>query len=244
MRIPPRAASPAKPAAPNPSKPGPVAAPTAPLPPTVVPAADLVVARSTELIAAGKHREAFPLLMEARARLNKVRDVRIEALLGRVALAEKVPEKALEFVGPYTVALDKLNPFAGEAYLVAGDANLALGKNQQALEIFDWLAGKAEGETVILAAEGCGKALMAMKDYAKAVEALQFAVNAQLPSAVQVRPADHFVYRSCIYERIGSLASEKQQGSRPCQHHRNDADLECGRKARFAGRRDHRLLAD
>jgi len=197
VRIPPRAASPAKPepvaqppsagksVAQSPSAgksvaqpSGPTADPTAPLPPTVVPAADLVVARSAGLIAAGKHREAFSILMEARARLGKVRDVRIEALLGRVALLENVPEKALEFVAPYTAALDKFDAFAAEAYLVAGDANLALGKNQQALEIFDWLAGKAEGETVILAAEGCGKALMAMKDYAKAAEAFQFAVSA------------------------------------------------------------------
>jgi tetratricopeptide (TPR) repeat protein len=138
---------------------------------------DRAVEYGSDRIEKGKHRDAYPVLMEARLRLGKTRDVRIEALLGRVALAENAPEKALEFVKPWADKVDRYDPVLAEAYLVSGEACHALGRNQQALVTFDWVAGKADGKVLILAAKGCGEALIAMKEYPKAVEALDFALR-------------------------------------------------------------------
>jgi tetratricopeptide (TPR) repeat protein len=133
--------------------------------------------RVGKLIDGGKYREAFGLLMQARQQSGQTRDIHIETLLGRLAVIEKAPDKALEFVAPYTKDLKAYTPEIGAACVVAGDAYLATAKNQQAVEVFDWVAGKGEGKTLVLAAEGCGKALLAMKQYQKAVEALDFAVR-------------------------------------------------------------------
>jgi tetratricopeptide (TPR) repeat protein len=108
--------------------------------------------------------------------VGEPRDPRIETLLAKVALAENAPDKAIEFVAPYAGMKDFDNNLS-EAYLTAGNAYLAAGRNRDALTIFDWMASKAGGVPLILAAEGCGKALIALKDHAKAVEALDFAVR-------------------------------------------------------------------
>jgi tetratricopeptide (TPR) repeat protein len=144
-------------------------------------AAAVLVERCDKLIAENKPRTAYGLLMQARQQLGEVRNIRIETTLGRLAVIEKAPEKAFEFLDPYTSNLKTYSLEIGLACLAAGDANLALNRNQQALVLFDWVAAKAEAKgdakTLILTAEGCGKALMAMKEYAKAVEALDFAVR-------------------------------------------------------------------
>lgn len=134
------------------------------------------LARCEDLLAKGKTHEAYPILLQARQACGEPRNPRIETLLAKVALAEKAPDKALEFVAPYADMKDFHDRLA-EAYLTAGDAYLAAGRNRDALAIFDWMAAKAGGLPLVLAAEGCGKALMSLKDHAKAVEALDFAVR-------------------------------------------------------------------
>jgi hypothetical protein len=112
---------------------------------------------------------------------------RVDALIARVALASKAPDKALDFVRPYveTDAKDArrvsppaaYNPDHADCYLVAGDALLALGKPYDALVIFDWMAGQTEGVPLVRAAEGCGRALLARKEFQKAVESFRFALG-------------------------------------------------------------------
>ena len=135
------------------------------------------IAHSGDLIASGKHREAYPLLVKLRKTIGEPRDVRVEALLARVALAEKRPDKALEFVGAYAEKRDAYDANLADGYLAAADAHLAAGNSYKALEIFDWVAGSAQGVPLILAAEGCGKALVARKEYQTAVEAIEFALG-------------------------------------------------------------------
>jgi hypothetical protein len=98
-------------------------------------------------------------------------------LVARVALDAKAPDKALDFVRPYVEPRDAYNPDHADCYLVTGDALLALGKPYDALVIFDWMAGQTEGVALVRAAEGCGKALLARKEYQTAVEAIEFALG-------------------------------------------------------------------
>ncbi len=135
------------------------------------------IAHSGDLIASGKHREAYPLLVKLRKTIGEPRDVRVEALLARVALAENRPDKALEFVGAYAEKRNAYDANLADGYLAAADAHLAAGNSYKALEIFDWVAGSAQGVPLILAAEGCGKALVARKEYRTAVEAIEFALG-------------------------------------------------------------------
>ena len=102
---------------------------------------------------------------------------RVDALIARVALDSKAPDKALDLVRPYVEPRDAYHPDHADCYLVAGDALLALGKPYDALMIFDWMAGKTEGVELVRAAEGCGKALLARKEFQKAIESLRFAVG-------------------------------------------------------------------
>jgi len=102
---------------------------------------------------------------------------RVAALVARVALDSKAPDKALDIVRPYVEPRDAYNPDHADCYLVAGDALLALGKPYDALVIFDWMAGKAEGVPLIRAAEGCGRALLARKEFQKAIESFRFALG-------------------------------------------------------------------
>jgi len=138
---------------------------------------DRAIAHCGNLIASGKHREAYPLLVELRKMIGEPRDVRVEALLARVALAEKRPDKALEFVGAYAEKRNAYDANLADGYLAAADAHLAAENSYKALEIFDWVAGSAQGVPLVLAAEGCGKALLARKEYQTAVEAIEFALG-------------------------------------------------------------------
>ena len=137
-----------------------------------------VVEAAAKLIDAGKHREAATPLVTLRNALGEARDVRVETLLAKIALAENRPDEAFKLVAPWANNRDTYDPHLADCYLVAADAQLALGKNNVALVIFDWTASKAQGEPLVLAAEGCGKALMAMKDFRRAVECFDFAVKA------------------------------------------------------------------
>jgi len=118
------------------------------------------VEQCAALVEKGDHRKAVPMLAELRRGLAKqakrdddlaraaAREVpRVDALIARVALDSKAPEKALDFVRPYveTDAKDArrvsppaaYNPDHADCYLVAGDALLALGKPYDALTLFD-----------------------------------------------------------------------------------------------------------
>jgi predicted negative regulator of RcsB-dependent stress response/putative ubiquitin-RnfH superfamily antitoxin RatB of RatAB toxin-antitoxin module len=147
------------------------------------------VEQCAALVEAGDHRKAVPMLADLRRALAKqaqgeddsaraaARELpRVDALVARVALDSKAPDKALDFVRPYVEPRDAYNPDHADSYLVAGDALLALGKPYDALVIFDWMAGKADGVPLIRAAEGCGRALLARKEFQKAVESFRFAV--------------------------------------------------------------------
>jgi tetratricopeptide (TPR) repeat protein len=137
-----------------------------------------VVEAAAKLIDAGKRRDAWTLLLNLRNQLGEPRDVRVETLLAKIALAENRPDEAFKLVAPWANNRDTYDPHLADCYLVAADAQLALGKNNVALVIFDWTASKAQGEPLVLAAEGCGKALMALKDFRRAVECFDFAVKA------------------------------------------------------------------
>jgi len=148
------------------------------------------VEQCAALVEAGDHRKAVPMLADLRRGLAKAAEgeddlarmaarelPRVDALVARVALDSKAPDKALAFVRPYVEPRDAYNPDHADCYLVAGDALLALGKPYDALVIFDWMAGKADGVPLIRAAEGCGRALLARKEFQKAVESFRFAIG-------------------------------------------------------------------
>ncbi|MGB2801789.1 MAG: hypothetical protein WBD52_05675, partial [Phycisphaerae bacterium] len=148
------------------------------------------VEQCAALVEKGDHRRAVPMLADLRRALAKqakgdddsaraaARELpRVDALVARVALDAKAPDKALDFVRPYVEPRDAYNPDHADCYLVTGDALLALGKPYDALVIFDWMAGKAGGVALVRAAEGCGKALLARKEFAKAVECFRFALD-------------------------------------------------------------------
>jgi len=147
------------------------------------------VERCAALVESGDHRKAAPLLADLRRGLAKQAEgaddaaadtkrelPRVDALIARVALASKASEKALDIVRPYVEPRDTYNPDYADCYLVAGDALLALGKPYEALVLFDWMAGQTEGLALVGAAEGCGRALLARKEYQKAVESFRFAL--------------------------------------------------------------------
>jgi tetratricopeptide (TPR) repeat protein len=148
------------------------------------------VEQCAALVEAGDHRKAVPMLADLRRALEKqakgeddsarmaARELpRVDALVARVALDSKAPDKALDFVRPYVEPRDAYNLDHADCYLVAGDALLALGKPYDALMIFDWMAGQTEGVPLVRAAEGCGRALLARKEFQKALESFRFAVD-------------------------------------------------------------------
>jgi tetratricopeptide (TPR) repeat protein len=148
------------------------------------------VEQCAALVEAGDHRKAVPMLADLRRALEKqakgeddsarmaARELpRVDALVARVALDSKAPDKALDFVRPYVEPRDAYNLDHADCYLVAGDALLALGKPYDALVIFDWMAGKADGVPLVRAAEGCGRAFLARKEFQKAIECFRFAIG-------------------------------------------------------------------
>jgi len=136
-----------------------------------------MVDQAAEFIDGGKLRDASALLVNLRNQLGEPRDVRVETLLARIALAENRPDEALKLVAPWVNQRDNYDPALSDCYLAGAGAQLALGQNFQALTIFDWVASKAQGEPLILAAEGCGKALLRMKDFKRAAECFEFAIK-------------------------------------------------------------------
>jgi tetratricopeptide (TPR) repeat protein len=148
------------------------------------------VEQCAALVEAGDHRRVGPMLADLRHALAKqaegeddlarmaARELpRVDALIARVALDSKAPDKALDFVRPYVEPRDAYNLDHADCYLVAGDALLALGKPYDALVIFDWMAGKSDGVPLIRAAEGCGRAFLARKEFQKAIECFRFAIG-------------------------------------------------------------------
>ena len=109
--------------------PEPASAPAEPAPSNLAGAINQAVAQCTRLIEGGKHRQALPLLLKVRQQVGDPRDPRVEALLGKVALAENRPEQALTFVGPYADKRDAYDARLADCYLVAGNAYLAAEKN-------------------------------------------------------------------------------------------------------------------
>ena len=138
---------------------------------------DAAVGQARRLLDAGKHEQAARLLVQARKGLGEERNPRVEGLLARAALALKQPKVALELAEPFAEKRDAYDPALTDCYLAAGDAYLATDQPYKALLIFDWMAGQTEGLDLILAAEGCGRALLARKDFQKAVESFRFAVR-------------------------------------------------------------------
>jgi hypothetical protein len=148
------------------------------------------VEQCAALVEAGDHRRAVPMLADLRRALEKqakgeddlgrmaARELpRVDALVARVALDAKAPDKALDFIRPYVEPRDAYNLDHADCYLVAGDALLALGKPYDALVLFDWMAGKADGVPLVRAAEGCGRAFLARKEFQKAIECFRFAIG-------------------------------------------------------------------
>ena len=148
------------------------------------------VEQCAALVEAGDHRKVLPMLSDLRRGLAKQaegeddsaraaqRDLpRVDALIARVALDSKAPQKALDVVRPYVEPHDTYNPDHADCYLVAGDAYLALGKPYDALMLFDWMAGETQGVALVRAAEGCGRALLARKEFQRAVESFRFALG-------------------------------------------------------------------
>jgi len=140
-------------------------------------AVDAAAGRAGRLIDAGKHEQAARLLVQVRKGLGEERDPRLEGLLARAALALKQPKVALQLAGPFAEKRDAYDPNLTDCYLAAGDAYLATDQPYKALLIFDWMAGQTEGLDLILAAEGCGRALLARKEFQKAVESFRFALR-------------------------------------------------------------------
>lgn len=136
-----------------------------------------VVEAAAKLIDAGKRREAATPLVTLRNALGEPRDVRVEALLAKIALAENRPDEAFKLVAPWANDRTKYDPALADCYLVAADAQLALGKSDAALIVFDWVASSARGEALILAAEGCGKCRIAMQDFKEAIRNFEFALK-------------------------------------------------------------------
>jgi len=148
------------------------------------------VEQCAALVEAGDLQKVLPMLSDLRRGLAKQaegeddsaraaqRDLpRVDALIARVALDSKAPQKALDVVRPYVEPHDTYNPDHADCYLVAGDAYLALGKPYDALMLFDWMAGETQGVALVRAAEGCGRALLARKEFQRAVESFRFALG-------------------------------------------------------------------
>ncbi len=140
-------------------------------------AVDAAVSQARKLIDAGKHEEASRLLVRVRKGLGEERDPRVEGLLARAALALKQPKVALELAEPFAENRDAYDPALTDCYLAAGNAYLATDQPYKALLIFDWMAGQAKGLDLILAAEGCGRALLARKEFQKAAASFRFALR-------------------------------------------------------------------
>jgi tetratricopeptide (TPR) repeat protein len=176
------------------------------------------IARLKALVAEGKVQEACPALLQMRQTLKAMADrgkaetlgglqpkdllPQVDALLARVALAVNQPDKALEFVEPYAQDRSAYNDKWSDAYLATGDAYLAKGDSYAALVLLDWMAGNAQGEPLARAAEACGRALLARKEYSKALDAFQFAL----------RCAQEFCYEDAdLLKRIRDLIAKAKR---------------------------------
>jgi tetratricopeptide (TPR) repeat protein len=100
---------------------------------------DPAVREAARLLDDGKHAEAYAILREVRIRLRGP-DVTVETLAAKVALAEKRPDKALEFISPVAPQIsrealydpgtfDTLYTFA-QAHLHAASADVAVGQSR------------------------------------------------------------------------------------------------------------------
>ncbi len=143
----------------------------------VAQAVDAALIQARKLLDAGKADQASRLLVQVRNGLGDERDPRVEGLLARAALALKRPEVALKLAEPFAENRDAYDPVLSDCYLAAGNAYLATDQPYKALLIFDWMAGQAKGLDLILAAEGCGRALLARKEFQKAAASFRFALR-------------------------------------------------------------------
>jgi len=140
-------------------------------------AVDAALQRARYLLETGKPAEASRLLAPVRQGLGEERDPRVEGLLARVLLALDRPKVALQVAEPFAEPRDAYDPARSDCYLAAGNAYLATDRPYKALVLFDWMAGQAEGLDLILAAEGCGRALLARKEFLKAADSFRFALK-------------------------------------------------------------------
>ncbi|MFA7237247.1 MAG: hypothetical protein WC058_10315, partial [Phycisphaeraceae bacterium] len=161
------------------------------------------VTKLQELIATGKHREAFNDLMQLRQLLGEPRLPGVEAMAAQIALLENRPDQAWRFVQPWSAPSAPGSSYdrsAFRAYLMAGETLLAQNKPDAALAVLDWLtmqetdavkSNVAGSMDVVRAAEATGRALMILKRYQDAIDAFKFAqtyARAQLSNYLNESP--------------------------------------------------------
>ncbi|MHB1157800.1 MAG: tetratricopeptide repeat protein [Phycisphaerales bacterium] len=166
------------------------------------------VAKLRELIASGKHREAFGDLMQLRQLLGEPRVPGIEAMAAEIALLENRPDQAWRFIQSWATPgnnpAETYDRSAFRAYLLAGETLLAQNKPDAALAVLDWLtmqetdaatpgsSGDSGGSIdVVRAAEATGRALTILKKYQDSIDAFKFAqtyARAQLSNYLNESP--------------------------------------------------------
>ncbi len=173
------------------------------------------------MINTGDLKPAFEGAREIRRRLGEPKHPQVEVLLAQLALIDKKPHLAVDFLEPflgpegapfpekfeashfgiyYYHALGTMrhsaNPDKEQRQALTQPGTQAFfgipldvetdtpdlteeqhPKVQEALIVFDWLAGNAKGLDQVKAAQGAAQALTLLGDYKQAIQAYQFALN-------------------------------------------------------------------
>lgn len=129
------------------------------------------------LVKSGKVQDASAALEKLRKSIGEPRNGNVEALMARVALANTQVDLAWRIANPYAEPIDAYDKALSEARLVAADVLFAKGDHEKSLLLFDWIAQNEQGELLVLAAEGCGKGFLAVKNYDKAIESFGFSLT-------------------------------------------------------------------
>ncbi len=135
------------------------------------------LASCEELLKKGRHQRALASILRIEKTLDPGLRLRADLLAGRCRLARGEADNTLERMKRYVKDRSRYNPEHRECYDLAARAHVAKGEHYPALVLYDWVARHEKGLPKVLAAEGCGKALEAMKRYDKAYQAYSFALK-------------------------------------------------------------------
>ncbi len=131
-------------------------------------------------------RQAAAQLEQIRRKVGDFTAPEVELLLARIALADKRPLRSMEHLHPFVRNRKEYKSSFAEHYLLAGDTQLALNKPLEAALMFDFVIRGEEkrnagdhfrGPITARAAEGAGRAFMAVKMYGQAEYGYKFGLD-------------------------------------------------------------------